>query len=278
MDALLIQIQGSARVRLEDGTMLRINYAAHNRYPNVPIGRFLVERNIMPREALSLDRIREWMRANPQNAEEVLRQNRSFTFFRIVGLSDDRGAVGAQGVPLTSGRSIAVDSALHVYGTPFFIQAHLPLTDAKRSASFARLMIAQDTGSAIVGPARADIYFGAGDQAGQLASRIHHSGTFAMLVPRELDPVVTGAQVPLPRERPPTAALVSARTPAPRSNTICSIFGSPCTIAGRAEALRPVWDRKSLEQGLWAPPPRSLSLRRQTSSPHPPSWSNLSAQ
>jgi membrane-bound lytic murein transglycosylase A len=88
MDALLIQIQGSARVRLEDGIMLRINYAAHNGYPNVPIGRILIERNIIPREAISLDRIREWMRANPQSAEEVLRQNRSFMFFRIVGLSD----------------------------------------------------------------------------------------------------------------------------------------------------------------------------------------------
>jgi len=278
MDALLIQIQGSARVRLEDGTMLRINYAAHNGYPNVPIGRFLVERNIIPREAISLDRIREWMRANPQNAEEVLRQNRSFTFFRIVGLSDDREAAGAQGVPLTSGRSIAIDSALHVYGTPFFIQAHLPLTNAKRSASFARLMIAQDTGSAIVGPARADIYFGAGDQAGQVAGRVRHSGNFVMLVPRELDPVATGAQVPLPPERPPAAALVSVRTHAPKSHTICSIFGSPCAIAWRAEALRPDWSRKSLEQGSRTRPPLFLTLRRQTPSPHQPSWSNLSAQ
>jgi membrane-bound lytic murein transglycosylase A len=244
----------------------------------VPIGRILVERNIIPREAISFDRIREWMRTNPRSADEILRQNRSFMFFRIVGLSDDREAVGAQGVPLTSGRSIAIDNALHAYGTPFFIQAHLPLTNEKRSASFARLMIAQDTGSAIVGPARADIYFGAGDQAGQLASRIHRSGTFAMLVPRELDPVVTGAQVPLPPERPSTAAPVSARTPAPKSNTICSIFGSPCTIAGRAEALRPDWDRKSLGQVLRTRSPLSLTLRRQTSSPHPPSWSNLSAQ
>jgi membrane-bound lytic murein transglycosylase A len=276
MDALLIQIQGSARVRLEDGTMLRINYAAHNGYPNVPIGRFLVERNIIPREAISLDRIREWMSANPESAKEVLRQNPSFTFFRIVGLSDDREAVGAQGVPLTSGRSIAVDNALHVYGTPFFIQARLPLTNEKRSASFARLMIAQDTGSAIVGPARADIYFGAGDQAGRLAGRVHHSGTFAMLVPRELDPVVIGAPVPLPLERPPAAALVSARTPAPKSHIVCGMFGSPCAIAGRAEALWPDWSRKSLEQRFATRPP--LSLRRQTPSPHQPSWSNLSAQ
>src|SRR4029077_19935428 len=187
--ALMIQIQGSARVRLEEGAILRINYDAHNGYPLVPVTRLLSERPIIPRAQMSLEHIHEWMRANPQSAEEVLRQNRSFMFFRIVGLSNDKEAVGAQGVPLTSGRSIAVDNSRHVYGTPFFIQARLPLTNEKRTASFARLMIAQDTGSAIVGPARADIYFGAGDQAGQLAGRVHHSGTFAMLVPRELDPV-----------------------------------------------------------------------------------------
>jgi 3D domain len=150
-----------------------------------------------------------------------------------------------------------------VYGTPFFIQARLPLTNEKRKARFARLMIAQDTGSVIVGPARADIYLGAGDQAGQLAGRVHHSGNFAMLVPRELDPVATGAQVPLPPEKPPAAALVSVRTPAPKSHTICSIFGSPCAMAGRAEALRPDWSRKSLEQGLRTRSPLSLTLRRQ---------------
>jgi len=263
LDALLIQIQGSARVRLEDGTMLRINYAAHNGYPNVPIGRILIERNIIPREAISLDRIREWMRANPQSADAVLRQNRSFTFFRIVRLSDDREAVGAQGVTLTSGRSIAVDNSLHVYGTPLFIQARLPLTNDKRSGSFARLMIAQDTGSAILGPARADIYFGAGDQAGELAARVHHSGNFVMLVPRELDPVATGAQVPLPPKKPPVAALVSATSPVPKSRAVCSIFGSPCMIAGRAETLWPDWRRKSLEEALPTRPPLSLTLRRQ---------------
>src|SRR4029077_16522704 len=125
--------------------------------------------HLIPREEMSLERIHQWMRANPESAEEIQRQNRSFVFFRIAGLSDDREAVGAQGVPLTPGHSIAVDNSLHVYGTPFFIQAGLPLTGEKRSIGFHRLMIAQDTGSAIVGPARADIYWGAGDQAGHLA-------------------------------------------------------------------------------------------------------------
>ena len=223
-DALAIQIQGSARVRLEDGAMLRINYDGHNGYPFVPLSRILVERNIIPREEISLERIRDWVHANPQDAEELLRQNRSFMFFRIVGLSDDRRpaglgetlreheALGAQGISLTAGRSIAVDNALHVYGTPFFIDADLPLTDEKRSSHFDHLMIAQDTGSAIVGPARADIFWGAGDRAGQLASHVHHPGNFAMLVPRELDPVAAGARMPLPPQKPAPPAEAKVRT------------------------------------------------------------------
>ena len=193
-DALLIQIQGSARVRLEDGTMLRISYDAHNGY-----------------HAWDSHDARERMRANPQSAEEVRRQNRSFVFFRIAGLSDEGEAIGAQGVPLTAGRSIAVDNSLHVYGTPFFIQTGLPLANEKRPASFDRLMIAQDTGSAIVGPARADIYWGAGDQAGHIAGHLRHPGKFAMLVPRELDPVAAGERMPLPPQKPPPAAKARVR-------------------------------------------------------------------
>ena len=211
-DALLIQIQGSARVRLEDGTTLRITYAAHNGYPYVPVGRILIERKLIPREEMSVERIRDWMRANPQSAEEVRRQNRSFVFFRIAGLSDEGEAIGAQGVPLTAGRSIAVDNSLHVYGTPFFIQTGLPLANDKRPAGFDRLVIAQDTGSAIVGPARADIYWGAGDQAGHIAGHLRHPGKFAMLVPRELDPVAAGERMPLPPQKPPPAAKANVRT------------------------------------------------------------------
>jgi membrane-bound lytic murein transglycosylase A len=223
-DALTIQIQGSARVRLEDGAVLRINYDGHNGYPFVPLSRILIERNIIPREEMSPERIREWIRANPQSAEEISRENRSFMFFRIVGLSDDRQpagireaprereAIGAQGISLTPGRSIAVDNALHVYGTPFFIQADLPLTGEKRSVSFGHLMIAQDTGSAIVGPARADIFWGSGDRAGQVASHVHHPGNFAMLVPRELDPVAAGERMPLPPRKPLVPEEVKVRT------------------------------------------------------------------
>ena len=217
-DALTIQIQGSARVRLEDGAILRINYDGHNGYPFVPLGRILIERNIIRREEISPERIREWIRLDPQSVEEISRLNRSFMFFRVVGLSDnrqptgvqeapsEREAIGAQGISLTPGRSIAVDNALHVYGTPFFIQADLPITGERRSVNFGHLMIAQDTGSAIVGPARADIFWGAGDRAGQVASYIHHPGNFAMLVPREIDPIAAGARMPLPPWRPQVPA------------------------------------------------------------------------
>jgi membrane-bound lytic murein transglycosylase A len=201
-EALIAGIEGSARIRLEDGTILRLNYDAHNGYPYVAVGRVLIERNLVPREEMSLQRIRDWMHDNPEEAKDVRRQNRSMVFFRIVGLNDDREAIGAQGIPLSAGRSIAVDKALHVYGTPFFIEADLPL-DGARNAAFRRTMIAQDTGSAITGPARADLYFGTGEEAGQVAGRIRQAGRFAMLVPRALDPVAAGARMPLPLARPP---------------------------------------------------------------------------
>jgi membrane-bound lytic murein transglycosylase A len=212
-EALFIQIQGSARIRLEDGLVVRINYDSHNGWPYTAIGRILIERKLIPREEMSMDRIRQWIHDNPDGAKELRRQNRAFVFFRIVGLGDDEGPLGAQGLPLTAGRSIAVDKALHVYGTPFFIEAGLPIDSARASTPFRRLMIAQDTGSAIVGPARADLYWGSGKLAGQVAGRVRHPGRFTMLIPREIDPVEAGARMPLPLPRP--AALI-ARQPQPK--------------------------------------------------------------
>ncbi len=120
-------------------------------------------------------------------------------------LSDKDEAVGAQGVPLTPGRSIAVDKGLHVYGTPFFIEGELPIVSEQSRTPFHRLMIAQDTGSAIVGPARADLYFGAGAEAGKVAGRLRHNMRFAILVPKSLDPVARGRKMPLPDARPSEA-------------------------------------------------------------------------
>jgi membrane-bound lytic murein transglycosylase A len=142
------------------------------------------------------------MEQNPNEADELRRQNRAYVFFREVQLSDKDEAVGAQGIPLTPGRSIAVDKALHVYGTPFFITGELPIESEKSKTPFHRLMIAQDTGSAIVGPARADLYFGAGAEAGKISGRLKQNIQFVMLVPRSVDPVERGRKMPLPDARP----------------------------------------------------------------------------
>jgi membrane-bound lytic murein transglycosylase A len=201
-DLLFAQIQGSARVRLPDGSTIRINYDAHNGYPYTAVGRVLIDRGIIPKDQMSMQKIREWMEQNPDGAKEVRRQNRSYTFFREVQLSDKDEAVGAQGVPLTPGRSIAVDKSLHVYGTPFFIEGELPIESERSKTPFRRLMIAQDTGSAITGPARADLYFGAGADAGRISGRLRHNMRFVMLVPKSLDPVARGRKMPLPDPRP----------------------------------------------------------------------------
>ncbi|HWW49143.1 MAG TPA: MltA domain-containing protein [Xanthobacteraceae bacterium] len=201
-DLLFMQIQGSARIRFEDGSMLRINYDSHNGHPYLPVGRVLIERNIIPREKMSMQRIRDWMTAHPLEANDVRRQNRAYVFFREVNLSDKDEPIGAQGVPLTAGRSIAVDRFLHLYGTLFFISGELPIETPQSRTPFQRLMVAQDTGSAIIGPARADIYFGAGAEAGSVSGRLRHNASFAMLVPKNLDPVRAGRRMPLPKARP----------------------------------------------------------------------------
>jgi membrane-bound lytic murein transglycosylase A len=201
-DLLFTQIQGSARVRLEDGGTVRINYDAHNGYRYTPVGRVLIDRGIIPREQMSMQRIRQYMEENPDAASELRRQNRSYVFFREVQLSDKDEAVGAQGVPLTPGRSIAVDKSLHVYGTPFFIEGDLPIESDMAKTPFRRLMVAQDTGSAIIGPARADLYFGAGAEAGKVAGRMKNAARFVMLVPKSLDPSRRGHHMPLPDARP----------------------------------------------------------------------------
>ena len=204
LDLVAIQIEGSARVILEDGTPLRISYNSHNGYSYSSIERVLAERNLIPRKELTKERIRAWTAAHPEEAAKARATNRAYMFFRVTGLTNDGEPVGAQGVPLTPGRSIAVDR-VHEYGTPFFIEGNLPIEDAKPAAPVGRLTIAQDTGSAIVGPARADLYLGAGDDAGRIAGRIKHRGRFSMLVPRELDLAAAASELPLPVPKPKIA-------------------------------------------------------------------------
>ncbi|MEP9351558.1 MltA domain-containing protein [Xanthobacter sp. KR7-225] len=184
VDLFFMQIQGSGRVRLADGRVLKLNYDGFNGHLYLPVGRLLIARGIVPREEMSMDRIRAFMEADPEAGRALRRENPSYVFFKALDLPADAGAMGAQGVPLTAGRSLAVDRHLHSYGTPVFVQAELPLAAPGTAEPFRRLMIAQDTGSAIRGPARADLYFGAGREAGSRAGRIRHAGGFTLLVPR----------------------------------------------------------------------------------------------
>jgi peptidoglycan lytic transglycosylase A len=205
LDLLAIQIEGSGRVILEDGTPLRVAFDSHNGYAFSSIERVLIDRNIIARKDISTHAIRDWMAAHPDEAAKVRAANRSYVFFRATGLTNEGEPLGAQGVPLTPGRSIAVDR-VHQYGTPFFIEAELPI-EGKASSPFRRLMIAQDTGSAIVGPARADLYWGAGEEAGRVAGRIRHAGRFVILLPRQLDIAAASREAPLPLPKPKIAEL-----------------------------------------------------------------------
>jgi peptidoglycan lytic transglycosylase A len=210
LQAISIELQGSARVRLEDGTLLRLNYDAHNGFHRTAVEGVLARRSLIPREKMSMDRIEHWMEAHPEEAKEIRATNRSVVFFRISALDNEDEPTGAQGVRLHPGRSIAVDRT-HVFGTPFFIEAELP-SAAGRPTKFRRLMIAQDTGSAMVGPARADVYWGAGDEAGRVAGRTWQQGRFVILLPRELDMVAAGKEMPLPLPKPPMRNEMVART------------------------------------------------------------------
>ena len=199
VDAFFIQIQGSARIRLPDGALVRVNYAAHNGHNFTPIGRNLIETGIVPRDEMSMENIRMFIAEMPEEGRELMRKNRAFTFFRVVeNLPADSEAVGAQGLSLVKDRSIAVDNKLHVYGSLFWIEAKLQLQNTREGQVFNRLTVAQDTGSAIVGIARADIYFGGGAEAGSIAGRIRNPGAFFMLVPNEIDPVRIAAEQNVP--------------------------------------------------------------------------------
>jgi membrane-bound lytic murein transglycosylase A len=204
VDAFFAQIQGSTRVKLDDGELLRLNYIASNGKPYTPVGRVLIERGIITAEEMTMDKIREFMEGNPEEGKALREKNRSFVFFSKTKLQAQDECLGAQGIALTPGRSIAVDPGIHVYGTPVWIDAKFPLKSATPDDSFQRLMVAQDTGSAIRGPARADIYFGHGPEIPSIAGRIKQFGQFVMLMPRMAAAAgeVNAKSVPLPKPRP----------------------------------------------------------------------------
>jgi membrane-bound lytic murein transglycosylase A len=185
VDAFFIHVQGAARLVMPDGNVRRVTYAAKSGQRFTGPGRVLADMGEIPLPDVTMQSIRAWFRTNPHRVSEILHQNRSYIFFREAAVDDPAlGPVAAAKVPLTPGRSIAVDRLLHTFATPFFIDA--PALSAFDEAPFRRLMIAQDTGSAIVGPARGDLFAGSGDEAGEIAGVVRHDADFYALVPTAL--------------------------------------------------------------------------------------------
>ncbi|MGL4405247.1 MAG: murein transglycosylase A, partial [Notoacmeibacter sp.] len=164
VDAFFAHVQGCARLALPD-RVIRITYDGKSGHPFTGIGRVLIELGEIPAAGISMQSIRNWLKAHPSRVAEILHHNKSYIFFREEPVFDEAlGPIAAAKVPISAGRSIAVDRAIHAFGLPFFISA--PSLTTLEPEGFSRLMVAQDTGSAILGAARADLFIGSGDAAG----------------------------------------------------------------------------------------------------------------
>jgi len=183
VDAFFIHVQGSARLAFPDGTTLRIAFDGKSGHAYTSIGRLAVERGLLSREAADRDGLAAWLRAHRREGRALMHENRSFIFFRPTGQREDEGPLGAAGVPLVAGRSLAVDRTLHTFHTPVWVDVPTLSGPELPGRPFRRLMIAHDTGSAIVGPARGDLFIGTGDAAGSVAGRIRHAAAMIVLVP-----------------------------------------------------------------------------------------------
>jgi len=180
IDAFFLEIQGSGRVRLRNGRTVRVGYDGQNGQPYVPIGRLLVERGIIPRPKTTMMTIREWMNQHPEAGAVLRRENPSYVFFRE--LPGD-GPIGAEGVVLTAERSIAIDRAFIALGIPIWVEADELFAAAE---NVRRLVVAQDTGGAIKGPVRGDLFWGTGSAAASRAGAMNARGRYYLLLPRNI--------------------------------------------------------------------------------------------
>jgi membrane-bound lytic murein transglycosylase A len=184
VEVFFLQVQGSGRIKLTDGSVVRIHYDGKNGHPYTSIGRYLIEKGLLAADKVSMGALKRWLKADPERAKQVLWQNASYVFFRELKGPKALGPLGALGTRLTPGRSLAVDAGHHVLGLPIFVSSE-GMSHMNPLGSLQRLMIAQDVGSAIKGPERGDIYFGSGEAAGRLAGMTKHPGRFIVLLPNE---------------------------------------------------------------------------------------------
>lgn len=184
VDVFFVHVQGAARLIYPDGRVGRITYAAKAGHAFSPIGRKLIDLGEIRPADISMQSIRAWLGAHPDRVDEILWHNPSYIFFREADVSGlELGPIAAAKVPLAAGRSLAVDRLIHTFGFPFFIQSET-LTHLDGGKPFRRLMLALDTGSAIVGPARGDIFTGSGAEAGEQAGTIRNAADFHILIPK----------------------------------------------------------------------------------------------
>lgn len=199
VDAFFLQVQGSGRVELAGGGSVRVGYAGQNGHPYVAIGRDLVERGAMELEEVSMQSIRAWLAAHPEEAPGVLRSNPSYVFFRRL---EEEGPVGSQGVVLSPGRSLAVDRSFLPLGVPLWLDGAAPAPGRPgEELPLRRLMVAQDTGGAIRGPVRGDVFWGPGEEAEDVAGRMRHPGRLWLLSPR-----AAGGTAAAPAQRGPAGS------------------------------------------------------------------------
>jgi membrane-bound lytic murein transglycosylase A len=188
VDKFFLQIQGSGQVQLDDGALIRVGYASQNGHPYRAIGRDLIEIGVLTRDEVSLPAIKAWLEAHPGDAPQIMARNRSYIFFEErPELGPDDGPLGAQGVSLTAGRSLAVDRRYIPLGVPVWLETTAPWPDGERPLR--RLMVAQDTGGAIKGVVRGDVFWGAGARAESIAGLMKSRGRYAVLLPKALAPI-----------------------------------------------------------------------------------------
>jgi len=178
VDAFFVQIQGSGIVELAEGGTMRIGYAGQNGHPYYAIGRELIKREQLTKENVSLQTIRAWLEANPDQADEIMNTNASYVFFREL---ESEGPIGGEGIALTAGRSLAIDRSLLAYGMPIWTDIAPPIEGI---GQIQKLMVTQDTGGAIRGPVRGDVFWGYGAQAEKLAGPMKSKGRYWILLPK----------------------------------------------------------------------------------------------
>ena len=181
VDVFFLHIQGSGRIRLDNGQVLRVGYDGHNGHSYYPIGRYLVENGEIDKDAISLQTIRAWLHAHPDQMRGVMDLNPSYIFFRTI---DGEGPIGAQGVALTAGRSLAVDRRYIPLGAPVWLDVDYP---DESGNPLQRLVVAQDTGGAIKGGVRGDVFWGHGPTAAEKAGPMAATGRYFVLLPKNLD-------------------------------------------------------------------------------------------